>query len=29
MTKKSKLSQGGYADFDKDKATENLRLAEH
>ena len=24
-----KLSQRGYADFDKDKATENLCLAEH
>ena len=29
MTKKSKLSQRGYADFDKDKATENLCLAEY
>ncbi len=29
MTKKSKLSLRGYADFDKDKATENLRPAKH
>ena len=29
MTKKSKLSQRGYADFDKDKAAKNLCLAEY